>query len=108
VDSKGQLYVANRSNNRVELFDQDGGYLGVIGNVGTPFGLFMTKDDALYVVDGTQGKDDLTVVDTKTRQVREHFGGMVGPHMLAVDADGAIYVAETRGAAVKKWVKEKR
>jgi DNA-binding beta-propeller fold protein YncE len=106
MDSKGRLYVANRSNARVEIFDQEGGYLGVLNNVGTPYGLFMTKDDVLYATDGTEGKDDLTVVDTRSGKVLAHFGGLVGPHMLAVDAHGAIYVAETRGNAVKKFVRK--
>jgi DNA-binding beta-propeller fold protein YncE len=106
MDSKGRLYVANRSNKRVEIYDQDGGYVGVMTNVGTPYGLFMTKDDILYAVDGTQGVDDLTIVDTKTQKVIGHFGGLVGPHMLAVDGSGAIYVAETRGSSVKKFVRK--
>jgi hypothetical protein len=37
---------------------------------------------------------------------RTRFGGLVGPHLLAVDANGAIYVAETRGSAVKKFVRK--
>src|SRR6185503_21066856 len=53
MDSKGRLYVANRANVRVEVFDQDGKYLDVITNVGTPYGLAMSKDDLLYVTDGT-------------------------------------------------------
>ena len=105
MDSKGRLYVANRSNRRIEIFDQDGGYIGVITNAGTPYGLFMTKDDILYTCDGTEGKDDLTIVDTKDGKVLAHFGGLDGPHMLAVDASGAIYVAETRGASVRKFVR---
>jgi len=104
TDSKGRLFVANRSNNRVEIFDQDGGYVGVIANVGQPWGLFMTPADVLYLVDGTAGKDDLTIFDTKSQKIVGHLGGLVGPHMLAVDAAGAIYVAETRGVALKKFV----
>ncbi|HVZ64108.1 MAG TPA: peptidyl-alpha-hydroxyglycine alpha-amidating lyase family protein [Opitutaceae bacterium] len=106
IDSKGRLYVANRGNKRVEIYDQDGGYLGVITNAGTPYGLFMAKDDILYSVDGTEGKDDLTIIDTKTQKVIDHFGGLTGPHMLSVDKNGAIYVAETKGNAVKKFVKK--
>jgi sugar lactone lactonase YvrE len=106
IDSRGRLLVANRGNKRIEIFDQDGGYLGVMNNVGTPFGLFITKDDILYTVDGTEGKDDLTVIDAKNGTVLAHFGGMTGPHMLAVDSAGAIYVAETRGASVKKFVRK--
>lgn len=106
LDSKGRLFVANRSNQRVEIFDQEGGYLGVLTNIGTPYGMFMTKDDVLYLTDGTPGKDDLTIIDTKDRKVLGHFGGMTGPHMLTVDSNGAIYVAETRGASVKKFIRK--
>lgn len=106
MDSKGRLLVANRGNKRVEIFDQDGAYLGVINDTGTPYGLFLTKNDVLYLTDGTQGKDDLTIIDLKTQQHLGHFGGLVGPHMLAVDAAGSIYVAETRGNAVRKFVKQ--
>jgi streptogramin lyase len=106
MDSKGHLYVANRSNKRIEIFDQDGGYVGVMTNAGTPYGLFMTKDDILYTCDGTEGKDDVTIIDTKDQKVLGHFGGLTGPHMLSVDSAGAIYVAETRGASVKKFVRK--
>jgi DNA-binding beta-propeller fold protein YncE len=106
MDSKGRLYVANRSNKRIEIFDQDGTYIGQMTNAGTPYGLFMTKNDVLYVVDGTQGKDDLTIVDTKDQKVLDHFGGLSGPHMLSVDSNGAVYVAEVRGASIKKFAKK--
>jgi DNA-binding beta-propeller fold protein YncE len=105
MDSKARLYVADRSNKRIEIFDQDGAYIDQMTNAGTPYGLFMTKDDVLYVVDGSQGKDDLTIVNTRDRNVMGHFGGLAGPHMLSVDSSGAIYVAEVRGASIKKFVK---
>ena len=106
MDSKGRLYVANRTNKRIEIFDQDGGYIAQMTNAGTPYGLFMTKDDVLYVVDGSQGNDNLTIVDTKNQKVVGHIQGLAGPHMVSVDSGGAIYVAEVRGASVKKFVKK--
>ena len=101
--------MANRSNKRIEVFDQDGKYLDQITNAGTPYGLFMTKDDVLYVVDGTEGKapaEDLTIVDTKNKSIVGHIGGLLGPHMVSVDARGNIYVAEVRGTAVLKFVRK--
>jgi len=106
IDSKGRLYVADRSNKRVEIFDQDGKYLDQMTNAGTPYGLFMTKDDVLYVTDGSQGKEDMTIVDTKSGQILGHVAGLTGPHMLSVDSTGAVYIAEVRGASVKKFVRK--
>ena len=106
MDSKGLLYVADRSNKRIEIFDQEGGYVGIMTNAGTPYGLFITKDDILYACDGSQGKNDVTVIDLKDQKVLGHFGGLAGAHMLSVDASGAIYVAETTGASVRKFVRK--
>jgi streptogramin lyase len=105
MDSKGRLFVADRTNKRIEIFDQDGKYLSEMTNAGTPYGLFMTKNDVLYVVDGSQGNDNLTIVDTKDQKILGRVGGLAGPHMLSVDLSGNIYVAEVRGASVKKFRK---
>lgn len=108
MDSRGRLYVANRANKRIEVFDQDGGYLSQITSAGTPYGLFMTKDDVLYVVDGTQGNPNefLTIVDTRTVAILGQIHGLTGPHMVSVNAGGDIYVAEVRGESVKKFVRQ--
>ena len=108
MDSQGRLYVANRSNKRIEVFDQEGRFLDQITSAGTPYGLFMTKDDVLYVVDGTQGNPDefLTIVDTKSGTILGQIHGLTGPHMVAVNASGDIYVAEVRGLSVKKFVRK--
>ena len=108
MDAQGRLYVANRSNKRIEVFDQEGRFLDQITSAGTPYGLFMTSDDVLYVVDGTQGNPDefLTIVDTKTRAILGEIHGLTGPHMVSVNASGDIYVAEVRGLSVKKFVRK--
>ena len=108
MDSQGRVYVANRSNKRIEVFDQDGKFLDQITKAGTPYGLFMTTDDVLYVVDGTQGNPDefLTVVDTKTQSILGEIHGLTGPHMVSVNARGDIYVAEVRGLSVKKFARK--
>ena len=108
MDSKGWIYVANRSNKRIEVFDHDGRFLDQITSAGTPYGLFMTKDDLLYVVDGTQGSPDefLTIVDTKNSNVLGQIHGLTGPHMVSVSSGGDIYVAEVRGMSIKKFVRK--
>src|SRR5207244_5698686 len=36
IDSSGRLYVADRANNRSQIFDPDGKFLGQLTNFGTP------------------------------------------------------------------------
>ena len=53
IDSDGRLYVGDRRNKRVQVFDQGGKFLKEWTHLGTPWGVFV-KGDRLYVVDGTE------------------------------------------------------
>jgi len=55
-DSKGRLFVADRSNNRVEIFDQDGNFIAAWKQFGRPSGIFIDQHDILYVAD-SESKD---------------------------------------------------
>jgi DNA-binding beta-propeller fold protein YncE len=55
MDSKGRLYVGDRGNNRVQVFDQDGNYISETKAFSRPSGLFIDKDDNLYVADSESG-----------------------------------------------------
>jgi hypothetical protein len=50
-DSQGRLFVADRSNSRIEIFDQDGTFLATWRQFGRPSGLWIDKNDTLYVTD---------------------------------------------------------
>jgi len=104
MDSKGLLYVADRSNKRVQVFDQDGKYVNQMSQFGTPSAVYITKDDTLYVVDGAP-ENQLTV-STLDGKVLERVDGLNGAHWMAVDSAGAIFVAETGGQTVLKFVKK--
>ncbi len=51
IDSQGRLFVGDRSNNRIQIFDQDGRYLDTWMQFGRPSGIFIAKDDTMYVAD---------------------------------------------------------
>jgi DNA-binding beta-propeller fold protein YncE len=57
-DSKGRLFVADRNNNRISIFDQDGNYIGAWKQFGRPSGLFIDAHDMLYVTD-SESKDKI-------------------------------------------------
>ncbi|OFW16070.1 MAG: hypothetical protein A3F70_12255 [Acidobacteria bacterium RIFCSPLOWO2_12_FULL_67_14] len=50
-DSKGRLFVADRDNNRVQIFNQDGEFLAEWTQFGRPSGLHIDANDTLYVAD---------------------------------------------------------
>jgi DNA-binding beta-propeller fold protein YncE len=57
MDSRGGLFVADLNNFRVELFSQDGQYLHEWRQFGMPGGLFIDRNDVLYVADSLSGSD---------------------------------------------------
>ena len=50
-DSQGRLYVADRGNHRIQIFDQDGNLLDTYMQYSRISGLFMTANDTLYAID---------------------------------------------------------
>src|SRR5262249_1688192 len=57
IDSRGRLFVGDRENNRIQIFDQDGRLLDEWRQFGRPSGIFITKDDTIYVADSESGPD---------------------------------------------------
>src|SRR5712691_9956688 len=57
MDSRGRLFVGDRENNRIQIFDQDGRFLEQWRQFGRPSGIFIAKDDTIYVTDSESGPD---------------------------------------------------
>lgn len=51
MDSRGRLFVGDRTNNRIEIFDQDGDFIAEWKQFGRPSGIYIDKNDVLYVAD---------------------------------------------------------
>jgi len=58
IDSQGRLFVGDRENNRIKIFDQDGKLLDTWKQFGRPSGIWITKDDMMYVADSESGPDN--------------------------------------------------
>ena len=54
-DSKGRLFVGDRSNNRIQIFDQDGNYLAEWTQFSRPSGIAIDPQDTIYVADSESG-----------------------------------------------------
>lgn len=92
-DSRGRLFVGDRSNNRIQIFDQDGTFLDQWTQFGTPSGIFISRDDTLYVVDYNV-KKGVFVGSARDGSVHYKIDDAVAEG-VAVDEDGNIYVGET-------------
>ncbi len=57
LDSRGRLFVGDRENNRIQIFDQEGTLLDEWRQFGRPSGIYITKDDTIYVADSESGPD---------------------------------------------------
>ena len=51
IDSRGRLFVGDRQNNRIQIFDQDGNYIDQWHQFSRPSGIFIDKNDIIYVAD---------------------------------------------------------
>ena len=70
IDSRDRVLVADRGNSRVQIFDLEGNFLEQWTHLGTPYALFLTEDDRLFIADGVNAKvwiadaRDGTLLDT--------------------------------------------
>jgi DNA-binding beta-propeller fold protein YncE len=107
LDSKGQVYVGDRENNRIQVFDQEGHFLRQFGGF-APFGMFITPNDTLFVADGRGNKVMKMTLEGKVLASWGVLGSEPGnfnmPHGITVGADGAVYVAEVNGKRLQKFV----
>jgi len=109
-DSKDNLYVGDRENDRVQVFDQNGKFIRTFGGF-APFGLFITPDDTLFVADGRAHHVMKMTLDGKILDTFGKLGPEPGhfflPHGITVDKDGAVYVTEINGKRVQKFIPNK-
>jgi DNA-binding beta-propeller fold protein YncE len=108
-DSKGRLWVADRGNHRLEIFDQEGAYLESRYAYGRISGLFF-KGDTVYAIDSESGpfnhvgwrngvrigpldEDRITAMVPPFERDDRVYQGTAGEG-VAVDADGNVYAAE--------------
>ena len=109
-DSQGRLWVADRGNHRLEIFDQNGNYLESRYSYGRISGIFITDDDMIYAIDSESSPtshpnwsngvrighidDDVIVgfIPPFPAETRPYQGA--AGEGVAVDANGNVYAAE--------------
>ena len=116
MDSLGRLFVADRSNNRIQIFDQDGKFLADWRQFGRPSGLYIDKNDILYAADSQSGekynapfRQGIRIGSVKdgkvTAFITEEGPTPNMPEGVAADDDGNVFGGFTNKQAVKKFAK---
>jgi len=129
ADSKGTLYVADRSNARIQVFDQEGKFLAQWADVMVPWGLWITDRDEIWACGSSpmprpaQGMPFLPPVDQVFRKFdlsgkvleqwtvpkgqdgKEQPGELNWLHGVAFDSKGNVYATDIKGQRVQKFVR---
>ncbi len=113
TDAAGLVYVADRENHRVQIFDAKGSYLAQWNNLHRPCGLFADSRNGLFYIGEIPTSlavnaavpnlgARVSILSSKGELVAriggrfygEKPGEFLAPHGVAVDSHGDFYVAE--------------
>jgi DNA-binding beta-propeller fold protein YncE len=116
MDSAGRIFVADRANNRIQIFDQDGKLLDIWKQFGRPSGIYI-RDDIIYVGDSQsdektnppfqQGIRIGSVKDGKMTAFIPRVDPKISmPEGVAADKDGNVFGGFATGMDFKKFAKD--
>jgi DNA-binding beta-propeller fold protein YncE len=122
LDSQGRVFVADRVNSRIQIFDPDGKFLAEWKQFGRPSAVFIDKNDTIYVAD-SQTEDASCTPDPGCRRgirIGSAKDGTVkyfiprpnpaddksGGEGVAADAAGDVFGAENVGKGLRKYAKQ--
>lgn len=115
----GLVYVCDRVNNRIQVFQKDGTFVDEViverltRGAGSAWDVAFSRDDDqtyIYLADGLNER--IHIIDRKSLQVLTSFGDggrqpgqFFGVHNVAVDSQGNLYTTETyEGKRLQKFV----
>ncbi len=121
MDSQGLLYVGDRSNRRIQVFEQDGTFVRDFYNFGRASGVAIDGDDNIYVADSESNyrrnggyKRGIRVANISDLRIfafipdpepNQDNSGTSAAEGVAVDNEGNVYGAEVGPRALRKHVK---
>jgi len=105
-DDDGKLYVADRSNKRIQIFTPEGDFLGIWTGMGGPNDITRGKDGNFYIAEQEDGGKPAQIC------VRDANGTVLARmesrhvHGVGVDSHGDIYAGLTQERSVDKFVRQ--
>jgi hypothetical protein len=103
MDSRGRIFVADRGNSRIQIFDRDGRFLDQWKQFGRPSGVFIDKNDTMYVVD-SQSNSKQNPGFTRGIPVGSARDGKVNTALKIITESRGLEVPET--AEQRQWLRD--
>ncbi|MBM3778510.1 MAG: hypothetical protein FJW23_09765 [Acidimicrobiia bacterium] len=114
IDSQGRLFVGDRTNLRIQIFDQEGKFLEEWKQFGAPSEIFIDRNDTIYVADSISNpksnpgwKRGIRIGSARdgrvTAFVPEESEPNQNQELVVVDANGSLWGGFTSGAMVHKY-----
>jgi len=106
VDKRGQVWVADRENHRIQIFDTNGKFLKGFTDLLRPTDLFIDKEDTVYVSE-LSNRVSIFTIDGKlvarwgNTAVTKEEALFLSPHAIAVDSHSDIYVGQVAMSTMK-------
>jgi DNA-binding beta-propeller fold protein YncE len=110
IDAKGLLWVTDRENQRIQIFDADGGFVREIKYAGLPCALDIGSQ-YIYMVNGFAGQvlrlDLNGTVLAATGKPGKGVGEFGEAHFITVSPKGDLFVADSVNGTLQRFVKKK-
>ena len=102
-----RVFVSDRSNSRIQVFDENGKFIDQWPNIRSPYYVHMSKDQYLWVADGVTQKIVKYDLNGKMLYGWGTAGGdlgyLNGEHQISVDEEGNLYSASVFNGRVTKF-----
>jgi len=91
IDRRERVLVGDRENARIQIFDLEGNFLEEWDHLGSPYGLYISGEDLLYVADLVSER--IWIADASDGKLKSVVENVPNIHWVAVDANRNIYGA---------------
>lgn len=112
VDRDHRVYVGDRTNNRIQIFTEEGQFIEEWPDISDPVGVFIDENESVWVISARLNRILKYNTDGELLYHWGVYGGTRGgfagglsrPHQMDVDQEGNVYIASWDGGWMNKFV----